>query len=199
MNPKPVKDVCQVRLAIVQWEEKWKVMMSELGVGAKIPDLWSMSALVEICPKDVKEQMLLRLDEVGENYENLKVKVISYTSNKAEQSRGQKETAVPMELDYVSGSEMYEEEQWDDVDEVRRDRRCYHCGMMLREGLQDERKGQRERKDDGRNRKERRRQVRTFQGRTKRTKRSRIPRAMLVVWQDWTQVVGVSMGSRQRG
>ena len=100
-------------------------MMSELGGGAKIPDLWRMSALLEICPKDVKEQMLLRLDEVGENYENLKVKVISYTSNKAEQSRGQKETAVPMELDYVSGSEMYEEE-WDDVDEVR----CHNCGMM---------------------------------------------------------------------
>ena len=59
----------------------------------------------------MKEQILLRLDEVGENYENLKVKVTSYTSNKVEQSRGQKETAVPMELDYVSGSEMYEEEQ----------------------------------------------------------------------------------------
>ena len=108
----------------MQWEEKWKVMMSELGEGAKIPDLWRMSALLEICPKDVKEQMLLRLDEVGKNYENLKVKVISYTSNKAEQSRGQKETAVPMELDYVSGSEMHDEEEWDDVDQVRRDRRC---------------------------------------------------------------------------
>ena len=105
-------------------------MMSELGEGAKIPDLWRMSALLEICPKDVKEDILLRLDEVGENYENLKVKVISYTSNKAEQSRGQKETALPMELDYVSGSEMYDEEEWDDVDEVRRDRRCHNCGMM---------------------------------------------------------------------
>ena len=103
--------------------------MSELGECAKIPNLWRMSALLEICPKDVKEQMLLRLDEVGENYENLMVKVISYTSNKAEQSRGQKETAVPMEHDYVSGSEMYEEER-DDVNEVRRDRRCHTCGMM---------------------------------------------------------------------
>ena len=102
----PVKDVGQVRLAIKRWEEKWKVMMSELGEGAKIPDPRRMSALLEICPKDVKEQMLLRLDEVAENYENLKVKVISYTSKKAEQSRGQKETAVPMELDYVSGSEI---------------------------------------------------------------------------------------------
>ena len=128
--PKPVKDVGQLRLAIMQWEEKWTVMMSELREGAKIPDLRRMSALLVICPKDVKEQKLLRLDEVGENYENLKVKVISCTSNTAEQSRGQKETAVPMERDYVSGSEMYEAEEWDDVDEVRRDGKCYNCGMM---------------------------------------------------------------------
>ena len=40
-------------------------MMSELGGDAKIPDLWRMSALLEICPKDVKEQMLMRLDEIG--------------------------------------------------------------------------------------------------------------------------------------
>ena len=71
MYPKTVKDVGQVRLAIMQREEKWKVMMSELGEGAKIPDLWRMSALLENC-RDLKEQMLLRLDEVGANYENLK-------------------------------------------------------------------------------------------------------------------------------
>ena len=55
--------------------------------------------------------MLLRLDEIGENYENFKAKVISFTSNKAEQTRRQKkERAVPMELDYVCGSELCEEE-----------------------------------------------------------------------------------------
>ena len=127
--PKPVKDVSQVRWAIMQWEEKWKVMMSELGEVAKIPDLWRMSALLEICPKNVKEQMLLMLDEAGENYENLKAKVISYTSNKAEQTRGQKETALPMELNFVRGSEMHEVEEWNDLDEVKRHRRCHHCGM----------------------------------------------------------------------
>ena len=38
--------------------------------------------------------MLVRLDEIGENYENLKAKVISYTTNKAEQARGgQRETS----------------------------------------------------------------------------------------------------------
>ena len=115
MYLKPVKDVGQVRVAIMQWDEEWEVMMSELGEGAKIPDQRKISVLLEICPKYVKEQMLLRLDEVGESYENLKVKVISYTPNKAEQSQGQKEKAVLMELDYVSGCEMYDEEEWDDV------------------------------------------------------------------------------------
>ena len=63
----PSKEVVPVRLAIMQWEEKWKAMTSELGGDAKIPDLRRMSALLEICPKDVKEQMLMRLDKIGEN------------------------------------------------------------------------------------------------------------------------------------
>ena len=49
-------------LAILQWEEKWKAMMSELGKDAKIPDVRRRSALLEICAKDVQEQMMMRLD-----------------------------------------------------------------------------------------------------------------------------------------
>ena len=75
----------------MQWEENWKAMMSELGKDVKIPDLWRMSALTEICPRDVKEQMLTRLDEIGENHENLKAKVVSYTTIKTEQARGPRE------------------------------------------------------------------------------------------------------------
>ena len=128
MYPEPAKDVSPVRLTIMQWEEKWKSMMSDTGKDAKIPDLWRMSALLEICPKDVKEQMMMmRLDEIGEN---LKAKVVSYTTNKTEQTRGgQKEMYVPMEVDHVCGSEP-EEEDWGDVDEVRRGSMCYNCGMM---------------------------------------------------------------------
>ena len=93
--------------------------MSELG-DAKILDLWRMSALLEMCLKDVKEQMMMRLDEIGENFENLKAKVVSYTTNKIEQARGgQKEMYVPMEADHVSGSEP-EEDAWEYVEEVRR-------------------------------------------------------------------------------
>ena len=46
-----------------------------------------MSALSELCLEEVKEQMM-RLHEIGENYENLKAKVVFYTFNKAEQTRG---------------------------------------------------------------------------------------------------------------
>ena len=59
------------------WEEQWKNMTTAFGRGAKIPVLWGMLALLEICPeKNVKVQMLMRLDEIRENNENLKMKVI---------------------------------------------------------------------------------------------------------------------------
>ena len=99
MYQQPANDVSQVRLATTQWEVKWKAMMSELGGDSWTPDLWRMSAVFEICPKDVKEQMMMRLDEIGENCENLKARVVSYTTNKTEQARGaQKDLHVPMEV-----------------------------------------------------------------------------------------------------
>ena len=49
---------------------------------------------------------------------------------KTEQARGgQKYTQVPMEVDHVGGSEP-EEEDWDDVDEVRRRSISYNCGTV---------------------------------------------------------------------
>ena len=51
---------------------------------------------------------------------NFKAKVVSYTTNKTEQTRGgQREMCVPMEVDHVRGSEP-EEEDLEEVDEVRR-------------------------------------------------------------------------------
>ena len=79
---KAVKDVSQVKAAI-QREETCKKMMTELGGDAKSPDLWRMSALPDMRPKDVKDSMLMRLDEIREKiFENLKTKVMSYAFNK---------------------------------------------------------------------------------------------------------------------
>ena len=69
-------------------------------------NLWRKSALLDMCSKDVKDQMMMKLDEVAVNYENFKAKVMSKTTNKTEQIRGgQKEMYVPMEADQVSVSE----------------------------------------------------------------------------------------------
>ena len=57
-------------------------MTTQVGSDAKIPDVWRKSALSETCPKQAREQMLQRLDEVGENYQTLKVKVISLLTQK---------------------------------------------------------------------------------------------------------------------
>ena len=70
---------------------KVEEMMTELG-GAKIPVLRRMSALLAKCLKDAKDQML-RMDEIGENCENLKTKVVPYWSNKAE---GRAVSSAPM-------------------------------------------------------------------------------------------------------
>ena len=66
--------------------------MVHVGLGG------SFFSLLDSCPEEVKEQMMMmRLDEIGENYENLKAKVVFYTFNKAEQTRGgHKEMYVPI-------------------------------------------------------------------------------------------------------
>ena len=87
-------------------------MMFELRKDAKILHLWWMSTLLENCPKNVKEQMLMRLDEIGEKYENIKAVVVSHATNKTEDARGEKkDTQVPMEVDHVTCTEP-EEEDW---------------------------------------------------------------------------------------
>ena len=58
MYPKPAKDVSQVRLRIMHWEKKCKAVMFQRGGDG-------LSALLEMRPKNVKDQMMMRLDEIG--------------------------------------------------------------------------------------------------------------------------------------
>ena len=75
--------------------------MEEHDHGARrrrVPDLWRMSALLAMCPKDekdvkdVQDEMLMRLDEIGENYKTVKTKVISCSFHRAERSAWEKPT-----------------------------------------------------------------------------------------------------------
>ena len=70
-----------------------------------------MSALLEINPQDVTEQMLMRLDDIGDRCENLKAKVVVHDQQDRASTSGQAVTRVPMVVAHVSGSEP-EEDDW---------------------------------------------------------------------------------------
>ena len=79
-------------------------------------------------PSTLKDQMLMRIDEIGEDYEILKHKILAYTLNKVESG---KTGATPMEVDLVDdGYEDWMDEGDEDggnIDEVR-NMQCYDCG-----------------------------------------------------------------------
>ena len=64
-------------LSTVQWEVTWKTVMTEIGSFMKITRSVTHLCNVGDISKEVSEQMLLRLDELGEDYQTLKAKVVS--------------------------------------------------------------------------------------------------------------------------
>ena len=51
MYPKEVKGSGLVQ-AIFQWEMKWNQVMKDRLCDTNIPELWSMTALMKMCPKE---------------------------------------------------------------------------------------------------------------------------------------------------
>ena len=132
MYPEKVRELGRLTAAILAWEEKWKTMLTECPANTNIPALWRMAAFLEMCPKEIKEQVYLRIDEIGEDYEVLKAKVIGWVSNKVEQERG---GPVPMDIGDLrrrkDGEDEYEEQYWEEheVDEVDGGNyQCRKCG-----------------------------------------------------------------------
>ena len=95
----------------------------------KIPDVWRMSALLEICPKNVKEQMM-GLDEIPRELRELQGEsgVMHDQQDRASARRTERDACADGG-GHVSASEP-EEEDLEDVDEVRRRSICYNCRMM---------------------------------------------------------------------
>ena len=87
-----------------------------------------MSAVLEICAKELREQMLPRVGEIGEDCWSFKATVISHSTNTFEQSRGgSTETSGLMNVSKVDRNG--EQEEYEGVvDEVRRNQTCFNCG-----------------------------------------------------------------------
>ncbi len=56
-------------------------------MGRKLPTLWKMAAMLEVCPKDVKGVSCQIVDEVGEDYDKLRHKIATWTANQVVQER----------------------------------------------------------------------------------------------------------------
>ena len=123
--------------AVLAWEEKWKKMLTEYP-DARIPDLWKMAAIQQLCPKEIRDVLDVQWDEIGEDFTKMKAKIIAWATNRAEKKGG----AVPMdigaamEMEEEAAWEQYwseEDEWWFDegpgaVNAVHPSTQCYNCG-----------------------------------------------------------------------
>ena len=101
-HPMPTKDVSQVMLTIIQWENTRR----------RREDSTLVEVFRSVGNMSAEREGADDLDGIGENCEDLKAKVVSYTTNKTEQARGgQKEMHMPIEVHHGGGSEP-EEEYW---------------------------------------------------------------------------------------
>ena len=115
-------------------------------------------------PEEVREQMLLRLDEIREYFQAFKADVISHSINKTWQS-SERQGATCGPMDTISMDRNGEQEEVEAVDEVRKSQRCFTCGTVghfVRDSRWESKS-----EDKGREgrRNERRRQGRRSQGR----------------------------------
>ena len=99
-----------------------------------------MAALHALCPKEIKELLDLQWDEIGEDYQKMKGKVVAWATNRAEKKSG----PVPMEIGRVMTNQergdLYEDQLWqqywqdewygeeNDIDAISPSTQCYNCG-----------------------------------------------------------------------
>ena len=116
MHPKPVKDMNSLISHVVEWEDRWNRMAKEHR--NPMPVIWKMAALMELCPPEVQDMIYQNVDEVNEDYDKLKQKIITWASNKVESD------GVPMDVGKVEN----EEYEGYDVGAVGWGTHCYNCG-----------------------------------------------------------------------
>ena len=99
MYPREVK-MAEVVTGILAWEDRWTRMMKEHD-GAKVPVIWKMGALMQLVPKDLREKVEARVEDLKESedgYKELRERLVAWATNKIEGGG-----AVPMEIGGVDG------------------------------------------------------------------------------------------------
>ena len=108
MYPKEAK-LEEMATAVLAWEEKWKKMLAEYP-DVKIPELWKMAAMHMLCPKEIKEVLDVHWDEIGEDYEKMKAKVVAWATNRAKKKGG----PVPMKIGQVTADDGFDRQYWEE-------------------------------------------------------------------------------------
>jgi uncharacterized membrane protein YgcG len=120
MHPKPVKNLSQLISHVVEWEDKWNAMAKEHK--DPLPVIWKMAALMELCPTEVQDMIYQNVDEVNEDYDKLKQKIVTWASNKVA-SEG-----VPMDIGKLSRHYDHEDDEDYEVAAVGWQTQCHNCG-----------------------------------------------------------------------
>ena len=91
-----------------------------------------MAALLQLCPSEIRERAMNQIDDMEENYDRLKEKVIMWGTNQAERNTG----PIPMDIGAVHGCEhdhydggCFAGDGWD-ANAVEASSTC-HLGIML--------------------------------------------------------------------
>ena len=93
--------------AVLEWEAKWKRMEREQAKDIKLPPTWKMAAMLKLCPKEIQDMVELRWDDIGEEYDKLKDRVVGWATTRAEKKGG----AVPMEVGAIDKKKSEEDEE----------------------------------------------------------------------------------------
>ena len=121
MHPMPVKDMEALISHIVEWEDRWNRMAKEHK--DPLPVIWKMAALMELCPPEVQDMIYQNVDEVNEDYDKLKQKIVTWTSNKVANE------GVPMDIGRVGWHDDHDHDRDDyEISAIGQHTQCYNCG-----------------------------------------------------------------------
>ena len=137
MYPKAAK-VDKLVAEVMKWETDYREMMKEYPDKTLIPKEWKMAALHQLCPKEIQDMIELRWDEIGDDYDKMKERILGWATSRAERHGG----PVPMDIgmtEEVTGGEIWNEpwggdlcmpcSEGEGVGAVFGSSRCYFCGM----------------------------------------------------------------------